>query len=86
MASFRSAVLGRESSELELFETTSALNIRTGSGTEHEKLPASPLPPGTRLNVFASHQLWRQVDVLDAIGDDMDITGWVHGRFIRRVS
>lgn len=87
MASYRGSVIGRETAEAEAdgddaFVTTTALNIRTGPGTEHDKLAMGPLPTGTRLEVLAESGVWRQVDVLDAIGGDADIHGWVHGRFI----
>ena len=86
MESFRAAVLGRETDVPEVYQTTAALNIRSGPGTRHDKLPASPLPPGTRLDVLSSHGLWRKVDVLDTVGGEMDVVGWVHSRYIRLAS
>lgn len=85
MVSFRGAVIGREDDAQDLFETVTALNIRSGPGTTHDKLPASPLPKGTRLEVLAELGSWRQVDVLDTVGGEMDVQGWVHGRYIRPV-
>lgn len=83
MQSFRSAVMGRDADEPPLFETATALNIRSGPGSDHGKLPGSPLPAGTKLEVLAESGLWRRVDVLEPVGDEMDLEGWVHGRFIR---
>lgn len=83
LESFRGAVVGREEEDDDAHVTTTALNIRTGPGTGNDKLPVSPLPEGTRLEVLAESGVWRQVDVLDRIGGDNDIHGWVHGRFIR---
>lgn len=84
MDSFRSFVLGRdEEAGLERHETTTALNIRVGPGTEHDKLDLGPLPKGARLFVRASRGAWREVDVLDAVSGEMDVTGWVHGRYLR---
>ena len=83
MASFRGAVLGRAEDEDDAYVTTTKLNIRTGPGTEHDKLAASPLKKGTRLAVLEESGVWRQVDVLDTVGGDNDVHGWVHGRYIK---
>ncbi|MEE8523558.1 MAG: N-acetylmuramoyl-L-alanine amidase [Thermoanaerobaculia bacterium] len=86
MASFRARVLGREDDEPEILETSTTLNIRSGPGTLHETLREGPLPPGTRVEVLAMEGLWRLVDVLDVVGGAMDVQGWVHGRFLRRLA
>jgi len=85
MPSFRSAVTGRAEDEPHAYETTTALNIRSGPGASFDKLPASPLPLGTKLRVLSTSGLWLEVDVLDTVGSDMDVTGWVHGRHVRRI-
>jgi len=43
------------------------------------------LPPRTRLAVQAEDGAWRLVDVLDTVAGDMDVQGWVHGRYIAPV-
>jgi N-acetylmuramoyl-L-alanine amidase len=85
MATFRSRVLGRADEGAlvrPLAQTTSALNIRIGPGTRFPKLPASPLPAGTKLELLASDGSWRQVLVLDWVAGEMDLEGWVHGRYL----
>jgi N-acetylmuramoyl-L-alanine amidase len=82
LASVRSRAMGREDDEFELFETVTALNIRVGPGTAFEKLPRSPLAEGTRLKVLASQLSWCAVEVLGPDGGG-DLTGWVHGDYIR---
>lgn len=85
MASFAAAAAGREEDDPASHRTTATLNIRTGPGTEYDKLPASPLPSGTRLEMQGRHGNWAQVFVMDPIGDDMDIEGWVHTGYIGRL-
>lgn len=85
MRSFEARVIGRKDDDPEVFETLVDLNIRLGAGTQHEKLPISPLPAGTRLEVVAQQGAWRLVDVLEPIKDETDIQGWVHGRYIQWV-
>lgn len=85
MQSFRSAVFGRAGDQQDIFETITNLNIRIGPGTQYDKLPVSPLPKGTQLEILSNQGLWREVDVLDTINGEMDIVGWVHSRYIRRV-
>jgi N-acetylmuramoyl-L-alanine amidase len=85
MQSFRGRAIGRSASEPELFETVTELNIRTGPGIEFGTLPRSPLSKGARLFVNARDASWCAVDVLNVDGNS-DLTGWVHGDFIRPVA
>ncbi|OLQ74063.1 hypothetical protein BIT28_19450 [Photobacterium proteolyticum] len=84
MLSFQHLIEGRDSDDGEdIFKTTVALNIRKGPGTEFDKYTdVSPLPQGTRLSVLKKHGVWRKVDVIDVINNEMDIVGWVHSRYI----
>ncbi len=86
LASFRSAVMGRVDDELDLFETTVALNMRSGPGSEHERLSVSPLPQGTTVEILATSGVWKQVDVVDLEGEESDVVGWVHGRYLKSAS
>ena len=85
MLSFRSRVLGRAEDEGPDHETLTTLNIRTGPGTQFDRLEAGPLPPGTPLRVLAEQGSWRLVDVLEPIREIADLQGWVHGGFLRMV-
>ncbi len=84
LGSFRARLLGREEAELPSLETSTHLNIRTGPGTEFERLEGSPLAPGTAVEVVEEAQDWRLVDVLDTPEELRDLQGWVHGRFLRK--
>ena len=86
MSTFQSLVAGRDSDDAEdIFETTTALNIRKGPGTEFDKfIEVSPLPKGTRLSLLESEGVWRKVDVIDIVNNEMDIVGWVHSRYIMK--
>lgn len=85
MASFRSAIFGREQDNRDLHETVSTLNIRTGPGTSYEKLDISPLPERTVVQVLEESGVWRLVDVIDTVKGEMDIVGWVHSRYLARL-
>jgi N-acetylmuramoyl-L-alanine amidase len=80
MRSFQARVMGRRGDEV--YRTTTALNIRSGPGTEHATLPGSPLPDGTQVIVLNSQGLWQFVDVLSPVNGEMDLQGWVHGRYL----
>jgi N-acetylmuramoyl-L-alanine amidase len=86
MASFRSRLFGRKLDEAPRYETTANLNIRSGPGTEFPTLPGSPLPEGTQVEALDQQDIWWQVDVLDVVNDVMDIQGWVHSRFLKRIT
>lgn len=83
LESFRSSVLGRADEAPDVYETTGAVNIRSGPGSDHGKLEGSPMPKGTRVEVKGCHGSWRFVDVLDHPDGLMDLEGWVHGGYIR---
>lgn len=83
MASFRSAVMGRDDEEDnadDVFLTTAPLNIRRGPGTGHDALEQSPLPVDTPLLVLRESGVWREVEVL---APEIGVGGWVHSHFIR---
>lgn len=84
MGSFRARIYGREDDRPSFFETSTALNIRKGPGTGHEKLAAGPLPQGTRVLILDQEGSWRFVDVEGEVGGENDVQGWVHGGFLRR--
>jgi len=87
MDSFRAHLFGRPdiTEDEETFTTTARLHIRSGAGSQYRPLKGSPLPAGTRLSIIAEQGSWRQVEVLDEVNDMMDLEGWVHGRYIKRV-
>lgn len=81
MASFKARVLGRAQDEPLRYRTAAALNIRSGPGTQHERLPESPLPEGARVEPLRTQGSWWLVDVLEGAGES-DVQGWVHSRWL----
>ncbi|MEW5786634.1 MAG: N-acetylmuramoyl-L-alanine amidase [Pseudomonadota bacterium] len=84
-ASFRARLMGRADDALETYVTSAELNVRAGPGTEHAALPGSPLPPDTRVALLEQQGLWWRVDVLDNVAGIMDLVGWCHSRYLKRV-
>ena len=82
MMSFRSAVIGREADDGEIYETIANLNLRAGPGLDYAKLIETSLPKGTRVALDRREGSWCFVDVLDD-ADRPVRTGWVHGNYIR---
>ncbi len=68
-----------------LYATTDKLNIRATPSTDGEKLPGSPLPFGTKVEVLDAQDVWRKVDVLDTVEGITDLQGWVDGQYLERV-
>jgi N-acetylmuramoyl-L-alanine amidase len=85
MAHFQGALIGRGDDGFDLYETTASLNVREGPGTGFGKLAGSPVPKGTRVESELREGSWHHVEVLDADGAP-DMTGWVHGNFLRPVA
>lgn len=84
MPTFRARVLGRRGDDapVALVQTTTSLHIRTGPGAHFDKLPVSPLPAGAKLELLGESGSWRQVLCLDLVAGEMDVEGWVHGRYL----
>lgn len=85
MTSFRAAVMGRRENDAVVHETVTNLNIRKGPGTTFDKIIDTPLPPNTKVEIIQPHGNWRYVLVLDTVEGAMDLEGWVHGRYLKRV-
>ena len=84
MESFSARLVGRVEDENPVFETITRLNIREEDHHRATLLPEAPLAAGQRVALLSRSGVWCFVEVL---GDD-DLpyaTGWVHGRYIRRV-
>lgn len=82
MGSFRAHLFGRSEETYPRYRTVTALNIRTGPGTGHERLPESPLSSGTQVEVLAESGTWRYVEIMNREGE---VVGWVHGGYLERV-
>lgn len=85
MSSFRSRVMGRFEEQPMQYVTTTALNIRSGPGSQYAALAGSPLPNQTRVEVLSESGSWRFVDVLEQVNGIMDLQGWVHSRYLQRM-
>jgi hypothetical protein len=86
MHSLRARLQGRASDTPPLYETTAPVPIRSGPGSTFKPILKSPLPEGTPLDKFSVEGTWVLVDVLKAVGGAPDLQGWVHSRFVRRVT
>lgn len=85
MREFRAHLQGRAEEEELRYQTTTRLNIRSGPGSQHSQIEGSPLAPDTSVVVLNEQGSWRFVDVEDTINGVMDMQGWVHGSYLRRV-
>ncbi|TCJ17966.1 N-acetylmuramoyl-L-alanine amidase [Parasulfuritortus cantonensis] len=85
MASFRARLMGRADSALDVYETSVALNVRAGPGTEYMVLEGSPLPVAARVALLERQGVWWRVDVLDTVAGVMDMVGWCHSRYLVKV-
>ena len=82
MENFRASVMGRQESEPERYRTITHLNIRSGPGQTFGRV-ALALAPDMRLILRRREGEWCYVDVLNEEGQP-DLSGWVHGAYIRR--
>lgn len=84
MSSFRSKSMGRQNENLDLFKTTTAVNIRTGAGTTFPTVVPFALPAGTEVEVLKREANWSFVDVRNTVEGINDIEGWVNSKFLQQ--
>lgn len=82
MGSFRSRTMGRENDHLDLYKTTTAVNIRSGAGTGFPTLIKKPLPVDTEVEILKREGNWSFVDVRDEVEGVNDLEGWVNSKFL----
>jgi N-acetylmuramoyl-L-alanine amidase len=84
LGSLRARILGREDdAPAVIMTTTDVLNIRSGAGVAHGKVPGGPLGKGQTVQVDASDGEWRHVSATLASG--AAISGWVHSGYLAPV-
>lgn len=86
MERFRSFVFGRadDSGDVELryrVASASGLNMRKGPGVAHDVVKL--LPDGTEVLQIEREGAWWLVSEL--VGDEADVTGWVHSNWLHQV-
>jgi N-acetylmuramoyl-L-alanine amidase len=82
MGSFRSKVMGRKSDALDIFFTSTEVNIRSGAGTQFGTVTEKPLPLNTKVEVHKRDGNWSFVSVLQKVGALNDVEGWVFSKFL----
>jgi N-acetylmuramoyl-L-alanine amidase len=81
MGSFRSKVMGRKEDEEVVFTTTTAVNIRSGAGTQFPPI-TKELPKNTPVHVMKRDGNWSFVEVLEKVHGLNDLEGWVFSKFL----
>ncbi|WP_342346701.1 N-acetylmuramoyl-L-alanine amidase [uncultured Nitrospira sp.] len=83
----RALVMGRSQEEEDWYQVlASALNIRSGPGSEYDTV-ASPLTKGTKLLALEKQDRWTKVEVEPgALSSGQDLTGWVFNRYIKSLN
>ncbi|MFM9908182.1 MAG: N-acetylmuramoyl-L-alanine amidase [Chitinophagaceae bacterium] len=81
MGSFRSKAMGRKETTLNIFTTSTQVNIRAGAGTQFSQV-SDPLPTGTKVSLLKRDGNWSFVEVLQKINGVNDVEGWVASKFL----
>ncbi|MEA5260410.1 N-acetylmuramoyl-L-alanine amidase [Arcicella aquatica] len=81
MTSFKAKAMGRKDATLDLYKTSTQVNIRKGAGTQFETI-TDMLPANTKVTVFKREGTWSFVEVLDTVHGLNDIEGWVSSKYL----
>lgn len=81
MSSFRSRVMGRKNNLLNIYNTSTEVNIRSGAGTQFDFV-ADPLPANTKVQVLKREGNWSFVEVMEKVHGLNDVEGWVFSKYL----
>ncbi len=82
MGSFRSKAMGRKENEAVIYTTISAVNIRSGAGTQFAAITNEELPKNTEVQVLKRDGNWSFVNVLGVVHGINDLEGWVFSKYL----
>lgn len=82
MASIRARAMGRQNDRLDLYQTTTNVNIRSGAGTGFAQVVPFTLPKQTTVLELKREGNWSFVEVLDVINDVNDLEGWISSKYL----
>jgi N-acetylmuramoyl-L-alanine amidase len=81
MGSFRSRVMGRKENEPTIYSTTTAVNIRSGAGTQFPTI-TDPLPKNTEVIVLKREGNWTFAEVIGIVNGLNDLEGWIFSKYL----
>jgi N-acetylmuramoyl-L-alanine amidase len=81
MGSFRSRAMGRKAATATPFLTSTAVNVRSGAGTQFAAV-SDPLPKNTTVEILKREGNWSLIDVTDHVHGLNDIEGWVFSKYL----
>lgn len=84
MPSFRSKAMGRHDENIDVYSTTTELNIRSGAGTGFPTVSALPLPAKIKVQVLKREGTWSFVEVLEPVNNVNDLEGWVSSKYLAK--
>lgn len=79
--SFKSKAMGRKDETLDLYKTSTEVNIRKGAGTQFETV-TKMLPANTKVTILKREGTWSFVEVLDTVHGLNDIEGWISAKYL----
>lgn len=81
MPSFRARAMGRKDENIDMYTTTTAVNIRKGPATDFATV-TDALPNKTKVLVLKREGNWSFVEVLGKVHGLNDVEGWVSSKFL----
>lgn len=84
MTSFRSRAMGNNNEHIDLYNTSTEVNIRSGAGTAFPTIAPMPLPARIKVQVLKREGNWSFVEVLEPVHNLNDLEGWVSSKFLEK--
>lgn len=84
LASVRAKAMGRKDLNIDLYLTTTEVNIRSGAGTEFGTITKAPVPKNVKVQVLKRDGNWSFVEVMQTVESINDLEGWISSKYLSK--
>lgn len=84
LASVRAKAMGRKDLNIDLYLTTTEVNIRSGAGTEFGTITKAPVPKNVKVQVLKRDGNWSFVEAMQTVEGINDLEGWISSKYLSK--
>lgn len=85
LAAVRAKAMGRKDVTIDMYTTTTAVNIRSGAGTQFATITKAAVPKDVKVQVLKREGNWSFVEVMQTIEGVNDLEGWMASKYLNKV-
>lgn len=85
MQSVRAKAMGRKDETIDMYVTTTDVNIRAGAGTQFATLTLKAVPKNVKVQLLKREGNWSFVEVAQNVEGINDLEGWMASKYLNKV-